>query len=136
MTTKAWFERGRIAAKELKSIREARDVAFAACTGATENTDKLPVQSSGNDSNAIFKYLKLSDRYNAKMKETLDIWGEIETVIEQIDNVGYRVLLRERYIVAKSWGDIAADNHYEQRYLFEVHGKALLAAADKIPQQN
>lgn len=56
---------------------------------------------------------------------------EIERVIFMINDATYAELLQKRYIRLQKWESIATDMKFDSRYIYKLHGKALIEA-DKI----
>lgn len=56
---------------------------------------------------------------------------EIERVIFMIENATLAKLLQRKYIRLQKWDDIATDMKFDSRYIYKLHGKALVEA-DKI----
>mgnify|MGYP000999176103 FL=1 len=56
---------------------------------------------------------------------------EIERVIFMIKDATYAELLQRRYIRLQKWESIASDMKFDSRYIYKLHGKALIEA-DKI----
>lgn len=56
---------------------------------------------------------------------------EIECVIFMIKDATYAELLQRRYIRLQKWDSIATDMKFDSRYIYKLHGKALIEA-DKI----
>nr|DAS63430.1 MAG TPA: Protein of unknown function (DUF1492) [Caudoviricetes sp.] len=56
---------------------------------------------------------------------------EIERVIFMIKDATYAELLQRRYIRLQKWESIATDMKFDSRYIYKLHGKALIEA-DKI----
>ena len=56
---------------------------------------------------------------------------EIERVIFMIGNATLAELLQRKYIRLQKWDDIATDMKFDSRYIYKLHGKALVEA-DKI----
>lgn len=56
---------------------------------------------------------------------------EIERVIFMINDATYAELLQRRYIRLQKWESIATDMKFDSRYIYKLHGKALIEA-DKI----
>ena len=56
---------------------------------------------------------------------------EIERVIFMIENATLAELLQRKYIRLQKWDDIATDMKFDSRYIYKLHGKALVEA-DKI----
>ena len=51
---------------------------------------------------------------------------EIGEVIDRLDNVNERVILRYKYLLFLSWRDIGAKMNYSKRWVMELHDKAVL----------
>lgn len=56
---------------------------------------------------------------------------EIERVIFMIENATLAELLQRKYIRLQKWDDIATDMKFDSRYIYKLHGKALVEV-DKI----
>lgn len=56
---------------------------------------------------------------------------EIERVIFMIENATLAELLQRKYIRLQKWEDIATDMEFDSRYIYKLHGKALVEV-DKI----
>ena len=53
---------------------------------------------------------------------------EIERVIFMIENATLAELLQRKYIRLQKWDDIATDMKFDSRYIYKLHGKALVEA--------
>lgn len=51
---------------------------------------------------------------------------EIERVIFMIENATFAELLQRKYIRLQKWEDIATDMKFDSRYIYKLHGKALV----------
>ena len=56
---------------------------------------------------------------------------EIERVIFMIEDATFAELLQRKYIRLQKWEDVAADMKFDSRYIYKLHGKALVEV-DKI----
>ena len=52
--------------------------------------------------------------------------------IDAVPNAEYRTLLSMRYLSIRSWQDIAESMGYNEKYVYELHGKALKMI--RVPQ--
>lgn len=55
----------------------------------------------------------------------LDVMQEVITVIDKLEDPDYQIILQARYIERKSWRYIAELVHYDGRYVFKLHNRAL-----------
>lgn len=60
---------------------------------------------------------------------------KIKRTINELSNFSYRLILEERYVNTKDWKDVAADNNYSERRVYELHGEALKELTNWILQQ-
>lgn len=51
---------------------------------------------------------------------------EIERVIFMIEDATFAELLQRKYIRLQKWEDVAADMKFDSRYIYKLHGKALV----------
>lgn len=51
---------------------------------------------------------------------------EIERVIFMIENATFAELLQRKYIRLQKWEGIATDMKFDSRYIYKLHGKALV----------
>lgn len=51
---------------------------------------------------------------------------EIERVIFMIEDATFAELLQRKYIRLQKWEDVAADMKFDNRYIYKLHGKALV----------
>ena len=66
------------------------------------------------------KEIRLDEEHLAILK------CEIGEVIDRLDNVNERVILRYKYLLFLSWRDIGAKMNYSKRWVMELHDKAVL----------
>ena len=59
------------------------------------------------------------------IKRLTELQKDITTMIARIENTDLQLVLYERYINFKKWEDIAVDNNYSIRAVYNLHGKAL-----------
>ena len=99
-------------------------------TGSQLKQDK--VQTSGPKNTleeTITKIIDLEAKINARIDELVDMKQEAFTMINRIPDLDQQNVLVGRYIQLKKWEDLAAEFEYTTQWLFEIHGKALLAFA-------
>lgn len=82
--------------------------------------DRYPME------NAMVKLIDLEREINADIDKLVDLKQEISGLIEQVSNFKYRIVLEYRYIKGKTWEQIAKDLGYNVRWVFKLHGSALV----------
>ena len=89
-------------------------------TGSQLKQDK--VQTSGPKNT-------LEDKINARIDELISMKQEAFTMINRIPDLDQQNILIGRYIQLKKWEDISEELNYSMQWVFELHGKGLLAFA-------
>lgn len=99
-------------------------------TGSQLKQDK--VQTSGPKNTleeTIVKIMSLEEDINTRIDELVSMKKEAFSMISKIPDLDQQNVLVGRYIQLKKWEDLAAEFEYTTQWLFEIHGKALLAFA-------
>ena len=99
-------------------------------TGSQLKQDK--VQTSGPKNTleeTIAKIMSLEDDINTRIDELVTMKKEAFSMISKVPDLDQQNVLVGRYIQLKKWEDLAAEFEYTTQWLFEIHGKALLAFA-------
>lgn len=97
-------------------------------TGSQLKPDK--VQTSGAKDTlgeTIVKIMSLEDDINARINELVDMKQEAFTMINRIPDLDQQNILIGRYIQLKKWEDIALELNFSIQWVYELHGKGLLA---------
>lgn len=99
-------------------------------TGSQLKQDK--VQTSGPKNTleeTITKIIDLEAKINARIDELVSMKQEAFTMINRIPDLDQQNILIGRYIQLKKWEDISEELNYSMQWVFELHGKGLLAFA-------
>lgn len=87
------------------------------------------------------KFSKLSDNimdlennYIDDMNKLIETQRKIKKVVDGVQNITYHLILEERYVNLKDWGEVADDNGYSERRVYELHGEALQELTSQILQ--
>ena len=90
------------------------------------------VQTSGPKNaleETIAKIDTLERKINARIDELVSMKQEAFTMINRIPDLDQQNILIGRYIQLKKWEDISEELNYSMQWVFELHGKGLLAFA-------
>lgn len=90
------------------------------------------VQTSGPKNSleeTICKIDELERTINARIDELVSMKQEAFTMINRIPDLDQQNILIGRYIQLKKWEDISKELNYSMQWVFELHGKGLLAFA-------
>lgn len=88
------------------------------------------VQTSGPKNaleETIAKIDTLERKINARIDELVDQKEEAFTMISRVPDLDQQNILIGRYIELKEWDTIAVEINFSIQWVYELHGKALLA---------
>lgn len=105
------------AAMRLRSLAEK-------CTSTMSNEPR-GTDFRGKD-DIIVKAIMLEQEINQDIDGLIDLKAEIIRKIDLIQDDAYKILLTERYILGKTWEQIAVDMNYTFQHIHRLHGQALL----------
>ena len=80
----------------------------------------------------VCKIVDLENEINRSIDALVDLRREIMHVIDEVPSDECRMLLSMRYLGMKSWTEIAEAMCYSEKYVYEIHGKALKLV--RLPQ--
>lgn len=92
------------------------------------NTQKMRVQHSREDDKLTTLYTKLEEKEQEvvdKIDELVDFKIKVSQEINQLRNKQHIIVLYNRYILRKSWKEIAAKLDCTQRHAQRINGNAL-----------
>lgn len=74
---------------------------------------------------AVARMADLQDKLITEVDSAIDAMNQIEDTINSVEDLRYKTLLHKRYIAFKTWEVIAEEMHYDNTYIYELHGQAL-----------
>lgn len=117
---------------EIDELLEQRQYYFCLATKITPAYKDINVKESSLDGSKLDTYItKTADILNEvdlKLKELDELRNKYDTIIEQIDDVNLRRLIRLRYFMHKKWEDIRDEvypNYTEEHVRGYLHGISL-----------
>ena len=114
-------------------IQRLTDTVNTLRSGLTSQSYELKpdkVQTSGAKDTlgeTIVKIMSLEDDINARIDELVDMKQEAFTMINRIPDLDQQNILIGRYIQLKKREDIALELNFSIQWVYELHGKGLLA---------
>jgi hypothetical protein len=135
MTVKAFFRQCRREIAEYQYMKERLDWLRSSLLPEAIRYKQVDVQTSvaGDRMAEVVPEIVGLEHTIAEYVETLAAHQQrAERIISQIDRPEFRLLLRLYYLNSPqlSWGDVADRMHYELQSIYNMHGQALLAAAE------
>lgn len=129
MRAKEYLNRGvriaeNIASKRLEQQR-LRELAMSVTPHMGDEPPAHTGEAHSKIESAAVKIADLDAEIDREIDALVDTHREIRLRIEQMHNADERLVLRERYINARSWEDIALFMNYSLRQTMRVHGRGL-----------
>lgn len=108
---------------KLEEIRRLEEI----LTQTTQALGGTPVQSSPSDNMGIgiARLIDARNEANEAIDKMVDLKNDIKSVISNLPDKKMSDLLYERYILGKTFEQIAMDMNYTYRNICYLHGKAL-----------
>lgn len=137
MTAKEYLRQIYCIDRKVKRIQERRDDLRAEMYAISSPSGKLgtdKVQTSLSGDSMLRLIAKVEDTESdlvAEMDRLLDLKEKISRQIEALDDERYKTLLLKRYVMLKSWEQIAVEMGYRIKWVYDLHGRALRAFAEK-----
>lgn len=120
MTTKEWLMRAWKIDREINALIEAQKAAYDRLTGAMTANDNTPV-SSTKDPHKFDSYVELTNKIDRRIDDLYAVKAEIIDVISLVGNNTQRALLINRYVLFKTWEQIAVDMNYSYQGVMKLH---------------
>lgn len=96
--------------------------------GSSGNQDKL--------GDTIAKIIDLQAEINSDVDNFVDKKREATRMMKKLENPLHYQILHKRYVLYKSFEQIAADTHYSYRNVTHAHGRALQAFEKVLEEHN
>ena len=129
MTAKEYLEQIRLLDEQIDSkiaqvdsLNLLAEKVTATITGMPKNPSHSPTPMA----DTICRIVDLEREITAEIDELIDLKIEVMSVIKRVDDKKYRLILEKRYLCFQTWERIAADMKKDRRWLYRLHGKALL----------
>lgn len=86
---------------------------------------KLSPTNDAAFTNQIMQIVKFEEELEQDKKRMKDLFIEISRTIDKLDNVNEMLVLSKRYLLMKSWEEIAEEMNYSLSQIFRMHKEAL-----------
>ena len=144
MTGKEFLQQVLQANKNLKSRLEQLIVIQTMAQKITtiiSGTPSISDRSQSRIENAVVNVFQESEKIENAVTEFLDLRQRAVELIAKVANDDERIILEYRYLTDKSWAEISKVMGFKIRYIYRLHGRALLSfekifeAGDKSAQK-
>ena len=135
MTAKQYLRQIRAQNRRIDSLIAEKDRLTAIAEGVSGMSyDDVKVQSArvtpGNrQTDAVCKLIDIEERITYEIDRYVDMREDAERYISQLKSPVERDLLRNYYLTGLTWEQVAELMNYDLRYLFKLHGRALISFA-------
>jgi hypothetical protein len=109
---------------KIEQVRSLRDLAEKA-TATLSDMPRNPSPNHHRMEDFLCKALDLENEINADLCCLIDTKREIVTVVKCVENRELQTLLEMRYLCYKTWEEIAVEMHFDLRWVYRLHGRAL-----------
>ncbi|MCM1439354.1 MAG: DUF1492 domain-containing protein [Roseburia sp.] len=129
MTAKEFLEQTFVLRKQIEDkkaeLENYRDMAENLC--GCRYGERLSAMKSTEPPFLKFseKAMELEKEIKLDEQKLISLSGEILGIIDTLENVNERLVLRYRYLMFMSWKDIAAKMRYSRQWIFAKHSEAL-----------
>lgn len=125
------FDINKVIRSKKEQIQKLRDTQTSISANLAQN--KVQTSPDPDRLNKITdSILDLEKEYLNDIEKLTQAKRNIKRVIAVVDDLSYFLILEERYINLKEWKDIATDNDYSERQVYNLHGEALKELTDCI----
>ena len=110
---------------KLEYLESLKRISMKVTTSFTHEKPNYKTIEKSRMEDTIVKIIDLENEINADIDQLIDLKKNIMRTIKVMEDINCQVLIEMRYLVGKSWEDIACDLNYNNRTVFKLHGKAL-----------
>src|SRR5690554_3289053 len=108
MTAKEYLSKARLLNLEINSyLSELENLNKIIYSVPSIKFDNVRVDGNNNQESTLMKYLikinEMEEKIKTEVNRLVELKEEISLVIANIDNTGYQILLRNRYICCMNW---------------------------------
>ena len=127
MNAKEFLSRGINLQRHVETIREQIEHYKCLLNNCTATYSDMPKSTDLNYKleECTQKIMDLQEELCEAMADLVDVTCEISRAIRKINNYDYQDLLVKRYVLGKTWEEIADDLNYGIRNVHRLHGEAL-----------
>lgn len=131
MTAKQYLRQIRTLNRRIDSLLAQKDRIKQMAEGASGVCyDTVKVQTSLNphrQEHAVYRLIELEERITDEIDRYIDMREEAERRILRIQSQTEQAVLRNYYLTGLTWEQVAELMSYDLRYLFKLHGRALIS---------
>lgn len=128
MTAKDYLSRAYLLDQQIKSkleqVQSLQELAIQ-CTTNTENEKVSATPDPTKTQEIIAKIVDLEDEITDDVETLVDVKCEIKRAIDTVEKPLHRLILEQRYLLCKSWDEVADSVGYETNTVYKIHKSIL-----------
>ena len=134
MTAKEFLRRARSADRLIDQATERVERIRARLeSGRMSNITGMPRGGASDWTDTANALIELERRVNARVRDMCRLKRLAMDAIDQVEEARLREVLELYYLDGMTWEQVAAAMHLDQRWIYRLHGKALLKV--KVPEE-
>ena len=134
MTAKEFLRRARSADRLIDQATERVERIRARLeSGRMSNITGMPRGGAADWTDTANALIELERRVNARVRDMCRLKRLAMDAIDQVEEARLREVLELYYLDGYTWEQVAAAMHLDQRWIYRLHGKALLKV--KVPEE-
>lgn len=134
MTAKEFLRRARSADRLIDQATERVErIRSRLESGRMSNITGMPRGGAADWTDTANALIELERRVNARVRDMCRLKRLAMDAIDQVEEARLREVLELYYLDGYTWEQVAAAMHLDQRWVYRLHGKALLKV--KVPEE-
>lgn len=113
-------------------MRQVEDLRALACSvkGFVSEEPVKHTRDVTGLQNAVVKILEEEQALNEEIDRLVEVRRAIREVIDRVQDLTMQLILEKRYLLFESWEKICSDLAYSERWVFDLHSRALGAVEE------
>lgn len=98
--------------------------------------ERVQTSHQGDISELVERMEREQDKVNEEWDILIDLRAVAKKIISMLEDPKKEAILRRRYILCQKWEVIAVDMEFDLRYVYKLHGEALLELENSAKVKN
>lgn len=121
---------------KLKELQQIKDMITTITPAYSDNPGSGGSGSHDKIDKAICKIVDLQDEINSYVDQFVDARKDVLQILEKLDDPDQYSVLHERYVLYKTFEQIAEDLNFSPQWIFTIHGRALQKVNSLLKEQS
>jgi DNA-directed RNA polymerase specialized sigma subunit len=128
MNAKQYLKQAYKLNEQIECDKEELEALRALSTSISGNMTQERVQGSPSNNriiDIISQIIDLENEIDAEIEDFIALKKQIRDVINQIEDVNEKLVLKYRYLIFLQWDEICVKMNYSKRQMYRIHDSAL-----------